>query len=183
MLKAPFLPAALLLPAVLLLPGCVTMTADPKVMTSAGSGAAAAYDPSLKGNMCVRQVTGGEEPSFWQLVARIGNDHFADALKMSLKNADLLSEAAACRFPIDVNILGTSEIKFPDGLLTHQTVSNVNYKVFDKQKPILLETITASYTARTWSGPKRIPEARQGSIRENIGKFLQAAAGIRVSAP
>ena len=112
-------------------------------MTSAP--AANSYPEKLAHAMCIRKLEGGEKTNpLW--MSKVGNSEFQIALANSLERAGLLAPADGCKFPVDVHLLGISE---PSMGFAMTATSNVNYKVFDSaEQPVLLETISAPYTAK-----------------------------------
>jgi hypothetical protein len=66
-----------------------------------------------------------------------------------------------------------------------EVTSHVNYKVFDAAaQPILLETISAPFTATFSDSPigfVRIKRANEGSIRASISQFLEKLRGIKLT--
>lgn len=57
-----------------------------------------------------------------------------------------------------------------------EVTSHVNYKLYDNSgRPILLETISASFTVKgseAFGGSKRARMAKEGSVRTSIAQFL-----------
>lgn len=148
--------------------------ADPNAMSVDSGGAAAAPFPApLMHAMCARNVTGGEETNpMW--ASKVGNDGFKAALSTSLASAGLAAPSAdACRYPIDVNLLGLSQ---PSMGFDMTVTSHVNYKVHAPNgDPFLLATIDAPYTAKmgeAFMGTERLKKANEGSIRESISQFF-----------
>ncbi|MCW3475081.1 hypothetical protein [Limobrevibacterium gyesilva] len=155
-----------------LLAACAT-PAEPGRMTLTPAQDAKPFAPQLATAMCVRDVTGGSTTNpLW--VSQVGNDEFKEALQSTLRNYGVLADANPCRYPIDVNLLGLSQ---PIMGFDAEVTSHVNYKVMNPaNEPLLLETISASYTANFSEHPigvVRLKRANEGSIRENITKFLQ----------
>lgn len=155
----------------LLLAACAR-PADPKGMTMPKPGDEGAYPASLAKSLCVRKVTGGEETNpVWR--SQVDDEAFATSLRGSLENAGLSAPEGSCRYSIEANILGLDQ---PGPSANKEVTAHVNYKVRDKaEAPVLLETVTASYTAKfsdALLGAERLRLANQGAMRKNIGQFM-----------
>jgi len=134
--------------------------------------AGAPFPAPFPTSMCVRTVTGGEDTNpLW--VSKVDDASFRTALTESMRSNGLLSTAQPCPYPTDVNLLGLSQ---PIAGLALTVTSHVNYKVHDSaDRPILLETITAPYTAEFSEHPiavMRLQRANEGSIRASITAFF-----------
>lgn len=133
----------------------------------------AGFPAPLLGAMCVRSVTGGEDTNpLW--VSKVSDKDFREALTRSFQSAGLLAAPPDCRFPVDANLLGLAQPAFGIDL---QVTSHVNYKVFAPSgQPLLLETVTVSYTAGFSDSAIaiiRLRLANEGSIRASITRFLE----------
>jgi hypothetical protein len=161
------------------LSACATAS-DPGRMSVASLLDQPSFSPALQHTICIRTVTGGETTNpLW--VSKVDSGDFQSALSVSMENAGLIAPPDACRYSLDVNLLGLSQPSFG---LDMQVTSHVNYKVFDATaQPILLETISAPFTA-TFSdstiGFVRIKRANEGSIRASISQFLQKLRELKV---
>lgn len=152
------------------LSACATPS-EPTLMVVTAPPTATVYPAPLRQAMCVRTVTGGEDTNpLW--LSKVGSQDFRTALAASMDNAGLTAGQAGCQYPTDVNLLGLSQ---PAIGLDMTVTSHVNYKVYDAAgKPILLETISAPFTATFSDSPigfVRIKRANEGSIRANITQF------------
>jgi hypothetical protein len=157
--------------ALAFLMGCAT-PADPGRMTATTRVSDDAYPRELHLAMCVRSVTGGEETNpMW--VSQVSSADFKTALAESMVRARLIAPPDACKYAVDVNLLGVSQ---PSGGWTMEVTSHANYKVFNAAaEPILLETVSAPFTATTsdaWSGATRLKIATEGAVRTSIERFL-----------
>ncbi len=154
------------------LAGCAT-AADPARMTLATPPSTVGFPVKFRQSMCVRTVSGGEQTDpLW--ISKVSSEDFQTALSKSMQQAGLLASADPCKFPVDVNLLGLSQPTMGFDIVV---TSHVNYKVFDSSgQPVLLETISAPYTA-TFSdaayGVARLKMANEGSIRASITQFLE----------
>jgi hypothetical protein len=150
--------------------GCAT-PADPEKMVVASETSAPAFPERWQHAMCVRSVVGGEETNpLW--ISKVGNDQFRIALASSLDGAGLTAPSGACKYPVDVSLLGLSQ---PASGFDMTVTSHVNYKVYDTAgQPVLLETISAAYTAPVGfdTGVARLRKANEGSMRASIEQFF-----------
>ncbi len=160
----------LLLGLLSLLAACATPAEPTSMVVTLPQGG---FPPAFAGAMCVRGVTGGEETNpLW--ASKVADRDFRDALGRSMAAAGLIGPEAGCRFPVDVNLLGLAQPIFG---LNLEVTSHVNYKVFGPAgQPVLLETVTASYTAGFSDSPIaviRLRMANEGAIRASITRFLE----------
>lgn len=160
------------------LSGCAT-AADPGRMVFTAPSTNRVFPEHLRRAMCVRSVTGGEQTNpLW--MSKVGNDEFRTALASSLDSAGLTAGSNACRYQVDANLLGLSQ---PSMGLDMTVTSHVNYKVYDPAgQPVLLETISAPYTAafsEAVLGVVREKRANEGSIRASISQFLEKLQAVK----
>lgn len=158
--------------------GCAT-PADPSLMAVGPTPGERKFPEQLVQAMCVRNVSGGEETNpLW--ASKVGNQDFQNALTTSLTNANLSAPANACKYSVDVNLLGLSQ---PTLGLSAEVTSHANYKVYDTSAhPVLLQTISATYTAgfsESVIGVVRLKRANEGAIRASISQFLEKLRGTR----
>lgn len=156
--------------ALLLLAACAT-PADPERMVATET-AGAGFPAALQHAVCARNVTGGEATNpLW--VSEVDNAGFSEALTNSLRGVGLLGAQGACKYSVDVDLLGLSQ---PTAGLSMEVTSHANYKVYDAGgKAVLLATISASYTAEfteSLIGVERLRRANEGAIRSSITQFL-----------
>ena len=170
--------------AAIQLAACAT-AAKPEAMVAVSPASAQPFPQSLQHAMCVRTVTGGQKTNaLW--VSKVDDQGFKTALTSSLSGAGLVGEGSACTFPVDVNLLGLSQ---PIAGFDMTVTSHVNYKVFDTAgQPVVLATVDTPYTANfsaAFVGTERLRLANEGSIRTNIGEFMDKlrAADIKAAAP
>lgn len=162
------------------LSGCA-MATDPKNMVVAPMPTGSSFPGPLQHAMCVRTVAGGESTNpLW--ISKVSSQDFQTALAASLESAGLAAPAAACKYPMDVNLLGLSQ---PSAGFDMEVTSHVNYKVYDAAgQPILLETISAPFTATVsdaFAGVERMKLANEGSIRASISQFLDKLRAVKLS--
>lgn len=157
--------------------GCAKPASVKPMTSSSRANALSPADINLSGAICVKTVDGGKTTNpLW--VSEVDNASFLIALEASLKNNGLLAETPeTCRYDVEVNLLGLSQ---PYISIDVEVTANVNYRVRKAgiDEPYLLKTIQTSYTARftqdklLWG--TRLKEANEGSIRKNIGEFIDA---------
>jgi hypothetical protein len=153
------------------LAACAT-PADSGRMAVTGTNVLTAFPVAFQHTMCIRAVAGGESTNpLW--VSKVDTKDFQTALSASMESAGLLAGPGGCKFPLDVSLLGLSQPGFG---LDMEVTSHVNYKVFDSAgQPVLLETISAPFTATFGDSPigfVRVKRANEGSIRASISQFL-----------
>lgn len=158
------------------LSACAT-AADSSMMAVTTAPASAPFPARLLHAMCVRNVTGGEATNpLW--VSKVSDDQFRLALVSTLDSAGLDAPADGCQYQIDANLLGMSQ---PFAGFDMTVTSHVNYKVFGKDgTPVLLATVDAPYTAKfsdSLMAVERLKLANEGSMRDNIGQFLDKLRG------
>ena len=158
--------------------GCAA-PADPGRMTVTKKASDEAYPRELHLAMCVRIVTGGEETNpMW--MTKVSSADFKTALVESMARVRLIAPPDACKYNVDVNLLGISQ---PSGGWTLEVTSHVNYKVFNvAAEPILLETVSAPFTATTsdaWGALTRVKIAIEGAVRTSIEQFLDKLRGLK----
>jgi len=129
--------------------------------------------PKMQSTICIRSITGGEDNAVEY--GRVETADFKDALRLTLRNAQMLASENECRYLLDANILGLSRPAIIGS--NPEVISSINYKLYDKGgSPILLETVTSSYTSNmsdSLAGVTRLERASEGSIRANVTEFLQ----------
>src|SRR5579864_1764405 len=169
--------SALALSTIVWLCGCGT-SADSRNMTIGSSNADGPFAETLRRAMCVRSVTGRDDTStFWGSL--VSNQDYSDALTGSLKAAGLDAPSGACKYPIDVHILGIIQYNH---MFSIDVTAHANYEVFGADgQPILLETISASASSDASFGPIRIKRANEGAVRESIFQFLEKLRGVKLS--
>jgi hypothetical protein len=144
-------------------------------MTVASTSAAAEIENSVfRNNLSVVKVYGGNKTNpLW--ISQVSGDAFETALRYSLEDNGLSSQNnPEPRFEITANL---SELEQPAFGIDITVKSKVGYEVVETKtgEAWFSKTILASYTA-TFSdaiiGAERLKLANEGSIRENIRKFI-----------
>lgn len=139
-----------------------------------------AFDTTLKSNVGVSSVTGGEETNpAW--TSEIDNSAFAGALNQSLKNQGLLSENG--RYQLKALML---EVDQPMFGLDFEVITHVRYILTDSENNgavVLDETIIAPYTATigdSFMAIKRLRLANEGSGKANIAGLLDKLSELQI---
>ena len=164
-----------------LLAAC-TSPADTEGMTVTLMAAREPLDHTLKGAICVNNVTGGKETNpLWMI--EIDNASFWAALERSLSNHGLLGGSQTnCAYGLNANILGYGQQMAG---FNFTATTNVNYMLMynNSDDPYLLKTVSNSFTATVgdaFVGVVRQRKAIEGAARENIREFIDV---LMVSQP
>ncbi len=158
------------------LPLLAACTADAGRMVASSGGVALAFSGGWQHTLCLRTVEGGEK---WNLLSQAGvveDAAFREALEKSLRQNQLIAPQTACKYYLDVNILGVSQPSEGMFVTSVQTISHVNYKIFDRnQKPAFVDTVSSSYTENFSLLPAvaRVQRSSEGAVRTNFDQFLQ----------
>ncbi len=135
-----------------------------------------AANPDLQGTIELGGVGGGEETSpLW--TSEVGTPEFRQALDQSLQVSGLLAQdPSAAAYMLEADLI---EVDQPAVGFDMTVGSTVDYKVYNKTDDTLFyqKVITASYTADfsdALIAVKRLQLANEGSIKENISRFLRA---------
>ncbi len=138
------------------------------------------YDESLKNDVMVNPVQGGEETNpLW--TSEISAEAFQKAVEMSLSSQKLLSGNG--RYKLKVIL---SKVDQPMFGLDLTVTTNVNYVLVDTEtdKIIFDEDIVAPFTA-TFSDSalavKRLRLANEGSGKKNIEGLLKKLSTLNIS--
>jgi hypothetical protein len=156
--------------------GCGT-SIDPANMAVRPTITEGDFPNVLHDAMCARNVTGREDTNeFWGSV--VSNQEFSDALDASLHAAGLGASAGACKYPIDVHMLGVIQYNHAFSM---DVTSHANYKVYGADgQPILLETISAAGYSDASFGPMRIKRANEASVRASFSQFLEKLRAVKL---
>jgi hypothetical protein len=156
-----------------LLAGCA---ADAERMVATSAGTPLPFAAAWQHSICLRTVQGGDK---WNPLSQAGvveDSALRQALEKSLEQNQLLGPSTACRYYLDVDILGVSQPGQGLIVTSVQTDSHVNYKIFDgRGRPAFVDTVSASYTEDFSLVPAalRFERASEGAIRTNFAQFLQ----------
>jgi hypothetical protein len=151
-------------------------TADAGRMAATSTSTPLAFPAAWQHSICLRTVEGGDK---WNLLSEAGvveDAAFREALERSLQQSQVLAQPNACKYYLDVDILGVSQPSQGIFVTSVQTISHVNYKIFDgNQKPAFLDTVSSTYTEDFSLLPAvaRMQRASEGAVRTNFDQFLQ----------
>jgi len=134
----------------------------------------------LKDNVYLSGVSGGKGTNpLWK--SNIGNKEFNAALLQSLMDAQYLGGPDS-NFQLRAELL---EVDQPLIGINLTVTTTVVYILVERNsgEDVLIETITASYTAGMSDSViavKRLRLANEGSARENIHEFLKALSRLKI---
>ena len=137
-----------------------------------------AANSPLKQNVQVNNVSGGRTTNpLW--TSQVGNPEFQQALQQSLAAQGITSSAGA-RYRLDAVLV---EINQPLFGFNFTITSTVHYTVTDVPmgRVVFDQTITADYTAEisdAFLGVERLRIANEGSIKNNLSKFMDQLFGM-----
>lgn len=126
----------------------------------------------IRNAITVGQVTGGARTNrLW--ISQVGDDAFAGALRAALSE-NRLAAGAAPRYRLDVAL---QELREPFAGLDMTVRSTVQYTLTDLtlKRLVFNKQITDSFTTTlgdTFDAAKRLGSANEGSIKANIGDFV-----------
>ncbi|HBK91451.1 MAG TPA: hypothetical protein DDZ68_07255 [Parvularcula sp.] len=132
-------------------------------------------DSSIRSAFTVGTVTGGKETSpLWK--SNVSSDDFAEALRQSLAGHALLASSDG-KYVVDAELV---QVKQPVlGGFNMTVTSTVKYKVTEAATStvVLDEEVVNEYTAKmgdAFVGVERLRLANEGSMKGNIGQFIEA---------
>lgn len=151
-------------------------------------GSAAANHP-LRNAIALGAVTGGETTNpLW--TSEVGAPEFAEALRRSLDGHGLLApDPSEAVYVLDADL---EKVAQPSGGLALTVTSTVSYRLTEPigpERPPLLryeDTVTAPYTAELSDSllmAQRLRLANEGSIRENVSRFIARLLDMSDSLP
>lgn len=155
--------------------GCVPFAqpARPEQMTAYQHDVAATIPDALRNQVALGNVTGGEPTNpLW--TSEIDNPEFRAALEGSLRSYGFLATGEASAFKLDADLVGVDQ---PVMGFDVTVTSTVSYRMSERASgnPAFVTTIVAPFTATmsdAFSGVDRLRLANEGSIKENIRRFL-----------
>ena len=163
------------------LAACAT-PAQVSAMIGAPTVPFAANSP-LKQSVQVSNVSGGQNTNpLW--TSEVGNSEFQQALQQSLSRQGMVA-AASARYRLDATLM---EVKQPIFGFSYTVTSTVRYTVTEIAggRVAFDQTITADFTATVsdaFSGVERLRVANEGSIKNNLSRFLDQVIGMLGAAP
>jgi hypothetical protein len=159
--------------AVAALSGCATPASE-EGMTVALTPAIQAAPQALRGQVAVKDVSGGRETNpLW--MSNVGSDGFRSALAASLKKAGLAGSDEASRYLVAATIQNVEQPLMGFNLTVTMTV---DYQLIERATNTVAwkETVTRPYTAGVgdaFLGTERLRLANEGAARANIATFLE----------
>ena len=130
--------------------------------------------------IAIEEVSGGQETNpLW--MSDVASKDFEMALAESLKGVEMFSTENA-PYTLNAKLLSVKKPFMGFNMTVH---SKVHYTLTDTKNKIALfdEDIEASYTATVgdaFMGVKRLRLANEGSIKENIRRFLLVLSELRL---
>lgn len=153
------------------LSGCAT-PANLKAMTVQVDDRMPPLNPTLKGAIEVREVSGGKDTNpLW--TSQVDDAAFKGALNDSLTNAGYLSAPGGKgKYAVTAVLQGLDQPLFG---LTMDVKSNVLYKIegAGKSKSVPVSAVGSATVSDAFYGPARLQLANERSILENIREFLR----------
>ncbi len=145
-------------------------------------------DHPLHHAISLGEVDGGEETSLLSN-SEVGNEEFAQALRLSLEAYDLLAPVPSASAYVLTGSL--EKVAQPSGGLALTVTSTVTYRLMEVagDKPPMLryeDTVTAPYTAALSDSilmVERLRLANEGSIRENVATFIARLLAVPLPPP
>lgn len=174
--KVSWLCAALGAMVVAALSGCATPASE-QGMTVAVTPAIQAAPEALRGQVAVKDVSGGKETNpLW--ISNVGSDGFRNALAASLKKAGLAGSDEASRYLVAATIQNVEQPLMGFNMTVTMTV---DYQLIERSTNTVAwkETVTRPYTATVgdaFVGTERMRLANEGAARANIASFIELLA-------
>lgn len=169
----PKLLAPILLACAAFLAGCAA-PARVEQMAVSGQPAQRVAESPLRGNVAVRDVTGGKETNpMW--MSNVSSGEFAQAIEQSLRAVGLLAtNRQASPFQLTAHLQSLEQPAFG---LDMTVTASVNYVLVERAsgKDVFQKTVTAPYTAKfsdAFAGVERLKLANEGAIRVNITQLI-----------
>lgn len=166
---------------VALLSGCAT-PARVDQMTVSGQPEQRIAATPLRGNVAVRDVTGGRETNpMW--MSNVSSDEFSQAIEGSMRIVGLLApNRQAARYMLTAHLVSLDQ---PFIGLDMTVTASVRYSVVESAagKEIFQKTITAPYTAKfsdAFAGVERLKLANEGAIRTNITQLIDDLFRLKI---
>ena len=161
--------------------GCAT-PARVDQMTVSGQPAQRVAESPMRGNVAVRDVTGGQETNpMWK--SNVSSSEFAQAIEGSLRTVGLLApNRQAGRYMLTAHLQSLEQPVFG---LDMTVTASVNYNVVERAtgKEVFQKTVTAPYTAKfsdAFAGVERLKLANEGAIRTNISQLIDELFRLKV---
>jgi hypothetical protein len=145
------------------------------LLAFAGVCNAATIETSLRDNVGIGEVSGGEKSNpLWE--SEIGNHEFRGALRKSLDSAGVLERARGEGRYVLSALLESIDIPNTGVLLV---TTHVTYKLTDKKsgQEVYCTSIAGEYTAQQWDSllhPRILKEASTAAFRANTGRLAES---------
>lgn len=156
--------------ATVFLTGCAT-SASQNAMSMGIADIPAKLNPELKGNVNIRNVSGGQDTNpLW--VSKVDNQGFKSALEQSLIAIGYMApKGSNAKYQVDATLQDLDQPAFG---LTFDVKSTVTYTISGEsgQKIFPVTAIGSASTSDAFIGMERMRIANERSIKENIKFFL-----------
>ncbi len=171
--------------AAVLLVGCAAPARvdQMQVDTSMATRASLSQSP-LRGNVALKEVTGGRETNpMW--VSNVSSSDFEAALEASLKAAGLAApHRQAGRYVLTADLLKLEQPMLGASMTVTATVA---YRLIERStnKEVFTRTLAVPYTApfsAAFLGSERLKLANEGAMRENIRQLIDLLASQKIAA-
>jgi hypothetical protein len=170
-----------LLILVALISGCATPARVDQMIVS-GQPAQRVAETPLRGNVAVRDVTGGQETNpMWK--SNVSSSEFALAIEGSLRAAGMLApNRQAGRFMLTAHLQGLEQ---PVLGIDMTVTASVNYSMVERAtgKEVFQKTLATPYTAKfsdAFAGVERLKLANEGAIRTNISQLIDELSRLKI---
>ena len=161
---------SLLILTAVFLTGCAT-SASHNAMSMGIGDIPAKLNPELKGNVNIRNVSGGQDTNpLW--VSKVDNQGFKSALEQSLIAIGYMApRGSTAKYQVDANLQDLDQPAFG---LTFDVKSTVTYTISGEsgQKIFPVTAIGSASTSDAFIGMERMRIANERSIKENIKLFI-----------
>jgi len=165
-----------------LLDGCATPARVDQMTATSPVAPVAAVPDALKGNIAIKDVTGGKETNpMW--TSQVGTAEFEAALEASLRNAGLLQpNRQAGRFGLIANL---DKLEQPFIGIDMTVTATVTYTLVERStsKTVWQKTLATPYTAKFGDAlfaVERLKLANEGAARANISALIGELATLRL---
>lgn len=161
---------SLLILTAVFLTGCAT-SASQNAMSMGIGDIPAKLNPELKGNVSIRNVSGGQDTNpLW--ISKVDNQGFKSALEQSLIAIGYMApRGSTAKYQVDATLQNLEQPSFG---LTFDVKSTVTYAVNSEngQKIFPVTATGSASTSDAFIGMERMRIANERSIKENIKFFI-----------
>lgn len=163
--------STLLIFASVFLSGCAT-SASQNAMSIGIGDVPAKLNPELKGNINIRNVSGGKETNpLW--ISTVDNQNFKSALEQSMTAIGYMApKSSTAKYQVDATLQDLDQPLFG---LSFDVKSTVSYTMSGEsgQKIFPVTAIGTATISDAFFGMERMRIANERSIKENIKLFLK----------